>query len=64
MVVDFPSRKLREFPQFHVCPAFNNCFAAKCASGQNSVWRDFDVFRTKMITIKFDKKFSSCHKVP
>jgi hypothetical protein len=39
-----PTRHLRDFPLFYVCPTIKNCPSARCASAANVVCRDFDVF--------------------
>jgi hypothetical protein len=44
------SRKLRNFPLFHVTPFFKNCPFARGASAVNWVCSDLDVFRRQSIT--------------
>jgi hypothetical protein len=40
-----PTRQLRDFPLFYVCPTIKNRPSARCASAANVVCRDFDIFR-------------------
>jgi hypothetical protein len=47
-----PTRHLRDFPLFYVCPTIKNCPSARCASADNVVCRDFDVFRNHNVSIE------------
>jgi hypothetical protein len=46
-----PTRHLKDFPLFCVCPAIRNCPSARCASVANVVCRDFDVFRKQNVSL-------------
>jgi hypothetical protein len=47
-----PTRHLRVFPLFYVCPTIKNCPSARCASAANVVCRDFDVFRNHKVSLE------------
>jgi hypothetical protein len=47
-----PTRHLRDFPLFHVCPNFKSRPSARCASAANVVCRDFDFFR--ILNVSFE----------
>jgi hypothetical protein len=40
-----PTRHLRDFPLFYVCPVIKNRPSARCSSAANVVCRDSDIFR-------------------
>jgi hypothetical protein len=46
-----PTRHLRDFPLFCVCPAIKNRLSARCSSGTNVVCRDFDIFRRQNVSL-------------
>jgi hypothetical protein len=45
-----PTRDLREFPCYHVCPSFNTFPSEKCSTRGNSLCIDFDIFWKQIIT--------------
>jgi hypothetical protein len=47
-----PTRHLRHFPLFHVCPNFKSRPSARCVSAANVVCRDFYFFR--MLNVSLD----------
>jgi hypothetical protein len=47
-----PTRHLRDFPLFYVCPTIKNRPSARCASAANVVCRDFDVFRNRNVSVE------------
>jgi hypothetical protein len=47
-----PTRHLRDFPLFYVCPTIKNCPSARCATAANVVCRDFDVFRNHNVSLE------------
>jgi hypothetical protein len=47
-----PTRHLRDFPLFYVCPTIKSCPSARCASAANVVCRDFDVFRNHYVPLE------------
>jgi hypothetical protein len=47
-----PTRHLRDFSLFYVCPTIKNCPSARCASAANDVCRDFDVFRNHNVSLE------------
>jgi hypothetical protein len=44
-----PARYVREIPMLNVCSFLNNFPSASCAAASNEVYRDVDVFRTKIV---------------
>jgi hypothetical protein len=47
-----PTRHLRDFPLFYICPTIKNCPSARCASAANIVCRDFDVFGNHNVSLE------------
>jgi hypothetical protein len=45
------TRYLRDFSMFNFSPSIKNCLSARCASAANVVCRDFDVFKTKIVSL-------------
>jgi hypothetical protein len=46
-----PTRYLRDFSMLNFSPSFKNCPSARCASAANVVCRDFDVFKTNIVSL-------------
>jgi hypothetical protein len=46
-----PSRYLRDFSMFRFSPSLKNCPSARYASAANVVCRDFDVFKTNIVSL-------------
>jgi hypothetical protein len=53
-----PSRKLRDFPPFHIRPFSKNCPSARCVRVANSVCSDFGIIKKHINTLRFDIIFS------
>jgi hypothetical protein len=47
-----PTRHLRDFPLFYVCPTIKNRPSARCASAANVVCKDFDIFRRHNVSLE------------
>jgi hypothetical protein len=47
-----PTRHLRDFSLFYVCPTIKNCPSARWASAANVVCRDSDVFRRYNVSLE------------
>jgi hypothetical protein len=45
------TRYLRDFSMFSLSPSIKNCPSARCASGANVVCRDFDEFKTNIVSL-------------
>jgi hypothetical protein len=46
-----PTRNLRDFSMFNFSTSLKNCPSARCASAANVVCRDFDVFKTNIVSL-------------
>jgi hypothetical protein len=46
-----PTQYLRDFSMFSFSPSLKNCPSARCASAANVVCRDFDVFKTNIVSL-------------
>jgi hypothetical protein len=46
-----PTRKLRDFPLFHVSSSFTICPSGRCVTAANSVCNQLDVFRRQIATL-------------
>jgi hypothetical protein len=46
-----PTRYLRDFSMFNLSPSLKNCPSARCASAANVVCRDFDIFKTNIVSL-------------
>lgn len=49
-----PTRKLRDFPLFHIHPFSKNCPSARCVKVANSVCNDFGIIKKHINTLRFD----------
>jgi hypothetical protein len=57
LVFEFPLRTSEAFLCFALVHPSKNCPSARCATAENSVCSDFDVYRRQSITVKFDINF-------
>jgi hypothetical protein len=46
-----PTRYLRDFSMFNFRPSLKNCPCARFASAANVACRDFDVFKTNIVSL-------------
>jgi hypothetical protein len=46
-----PTQYLRDFSMFNFSPSLKNCPSARYASAANVVCRDFDVFKTNIVSL-------------
>jgi hypothetical protein len=46
-----PTRYLRDFSMFNFSPSSKNCPSSRCASAANVVCRDFNVFKTNIVSL-------------
>jgi hypothetical protein len=46
-----PTRNLQDFPLFHVSSSYKQCPSGRCATAENSVYNQLDVFRRQIVTL-------------